>query len=43
MVVQRVMELQQEQAEAEKEGAALIPDTDEQDPTTEKETADAGE
>ena len=49
-VVQRVMELQKEQAEVEKEQAeveqelaAQATDHDKQDPTTEKERADAGE
>ncbi len=43
LVVQRVMELQREQAEAEQALAAQAADTDEQGPTEEEETAHAGE
>ena len=43
LVVQRVIELQREQAEAEQALAAQAADTDEQDRIEEEETAHAGE
>ncbi len=43
LVVQRVVELQQQQAQAEQDQAALTHDSDGQDPNPHEERHDAGE